>query len=222
MSSVAERLAEVMARIGDAARMADRSAEEIRLVAVSKRQPPERIRAAYDAGHRDFGENYVQGLVAHAELLPDDAVWHMIGHLQSNKAKRAAEYAAWIHTVDSVKVARGLAKGASGRSVLLQVNVAGEAGKAGVLPDAVEPLVLELSTFEGVQLRGFMLIPPNDGQSAAHYDALRELRDRVQASSGVPLPELSMGMSGDFAVAVACGATIVRVGTSIFGVRDVS
>ena len=191
-------------------------------MAVSKRQPMDRVRAAYDAGHRDFGENFVQALVERAPQLPDDAVWHMIGHLQRNKAKPAAAHAQWVHTVDSLKLAKALAAvdRPAPLTMLIQVNVAGEVGKFGVAPDEVEALTAAAASLPGLQVTGFMLIPPLDAHPWTHFEALRGLRDRVQASSGVPLPELSMGMTADFEHAIAAGATIIRVGTGIFGSRD--
>ena len=222
--TIAERLAQVREQIRDAALRSGRDSQGVRLIAVSKRQPIERIRAAYEAGHRDFGENYPQGLFERAHLLPGDVRWHMIGHLQSNKARRTGELAAMIHTVDSVKVARKLDLGAAARvdpvPVLVQVNVARERGKSGVDPRGLEELLGLLRAFENLQVCGLMVIPPFDEQPRRWFSALREARDRAVVATGVPLPELSMGMSGDFTIAVEEGATMVRVGTAIFGERD--
>jgi pyridoxal phosphate enzyme (YggS family) len=224
MTSVAEGLTRVQDRIAAAVRAAarDRDQASVRLVAVSKTKPAEAIREAYAAGQRDFGENYAQELAEKAEALADlaDLRWHFIGHLQSNKAKLVAPRAHLVHTVDSVSLARELAKRAQGRelAVLVEVNVGGEAQKHGVAPGELGPLLDGIRAVPGLVLRGFMTMPPHDlAEAKLAFDGLVALRD--QHGGAARLPELSMGMSDDLEVAIACGATLVRVGTAIFGSR---
>lgn len=217
--SPAERLAEVKGRIAAAARDAGRDASQVRLLAVSKRQPDESLRAVFEAGQDDFGENYVQELVRKQALLPQ-ARFHMIGHVQTNKAKGAAG-AAMVHTLDSARLAKALAKAVpEGRrlEVLVEVNVGGEDQKAGVAPDGVEQLLEVIRTHPELEARGLMCIPPVDAGRAA-FATLRGLAERLRASTGLALPELSMGMSADFEDAIREGSTVVRVGTAVFGPR---
>jgi pyridoxal phosphate enzyme (YggS family) len=220
--TIAERIAKVQAEIADAAHAAERRASEVTLLAVSKKQSLDRIQAAYDAGLRDFGENYMQGLEEHAEHFPDDIRWHFIGHLQSKKAKRVA-WVHRIHSVDSIKLATILSKCTPDAQepvrCLLNVNISEEASKSGVAPDALEPLLDQLSALEGIEITGLMCIPNPDEDARAAFSRLRELRDRAARQSDFELPELSMGMSDSFREAIAEGATIVRVGTAIFGPR---
>jgi len=218
VADVTASLAEVNQRIEAAARASGRSPEEVRLVAVSKKQPDVRVLAAYQAGQRRFGENYVQGLVARAALLPKDVELHLIGHLQTNKAKKAAEAASFIHTVDSLKVAEALGQTALPRKILIEVNLGDESQKAGVATENVLPLLEACHRWQSLDPVGLMCIPPAEG-SRAYFGALRALRDRLRAQSGWPLPELSMGMSADYEAAILEGATLVRVGTAIFGAR---
>jgi pyridoxal phosphate enzyme (YggS family) len=206
---VAERLAAVRAGIPAG----------VTLVAISKTHPPEAIRAAYAAGQRDFGENYAQEWREKADALSDlsDLVWHFVGGLQTNKVRAIAARVAWVHTVDRDELARELskryaAKGAVAR-VLLEVNVAGEESKAGCSPDDAPALAERVAALPAIELRGLMCIPPAEGDPVPHFRALRALAGRLG------LPELSMGMSGDYREAIAEGATIVRVGTAIFGAR---
>ncbi len=226
MSEAAEvpvRLAEVKARITQAARAAGRGADEVRLVAVSKRQPDAKVQAAFDAGQRDFGENYAQALEARAAAFPPEARWHMIGPLQRNKAKKVAVAAAMVHSVDSEALARALARAAEARPaplpVLLQVNAAGEASKAGLDEGEVEAVAVAILGLPSLRLDGLMCIPP-PGEGPVWFERLARLRERLAGRLGVPLPELSMGMSADFEAAVAAGATLVRVGTDVFGERN--
>jgi pyridoxal phosphate enzyme (YggS family) len=209
--TIAERLQAVRARLPSA----------MTLVAVSKTQPPEAVREAYAAGQRHFGENYAQEWRDKADALADlpELVWHFIGALQTNKVKYLAGRAAWVHTVDRLALAEELsrryaAKAARAR-VLLEVNVAAEASKAGCRPEEVPALARAVAALPGVELRGLMCIPPAEGDPRPHFRALRTLRDGL----GQALPDLSMGMSGDYLVAVEEGATLVRVGTAIFGER---
>ena len=224
--TISERLAAVRARIDAAAIQSGRSPGSVRLVAVSKTKPPEAIREAYASGQRDFGENYVQEMALKAAALADlsELRLHFIGALQRNKAKQAASVAAVIHTVDREELATELDRraGALGRTldVLLEVNVGGEASKAGCAPEAVPALLEAARRAEHLRVVGLMAIPPylDDPEAVRPFFArLRELRDTLEAPA--LLPELSMGMSHDFHVAIAEGATIVRVGTAIFGGR---
>ncbi len=216
--TVAENLSRVEEKIGEACRAAGRARSEVRLIAVSKRQPDDRVRAAYDAGHRDFGENYVQELVKKKARFPADVRWHAIGHIQTNKAKGAVE-AAVIHTLDSIRLADALEKVAAlPIDVLLEVNQSGEPSKSGAPESEVVPLLEALRGRAHLRVVGLMCIPP-PGEGHRWFAALRVLRDRAAAAVGLELPELSMGMSADYPEAIAEGATLVRVGTAIFGER---
>ena len=222
MLNIAENLKTTTDRIADACAAAGRAPADVVLVAVSKRQPDDRLRAAYEAGHRDFGENYVQELNRKRALVPDDARWHLIGHLQTNKAKQAAG-AYLIHTVDSLRVAAALQKAAAAQQVeqkvLIEVNLAREDSKAGVEPGAVADIAEQVEAMDHLQLDGLMCIPPA-GDGKRFFAELRQLRERTEAQLNKSLPHLSMGMSADYIDAIAEGATIVRVGTAIFGPRD--
>lgn len=228
--SVAAALAQVRQRIHDAALAQGRDASTVRLVAVSKTHPAAAIREAYAAGQRDFGENYVQELVQKAQELADlpELRWHLIGHLQRNKARHVAPLVSLVHTVDSVELARELAKrfaGASPRArerleVLVEVSIAGELQKHGAPPAEVGALLDAIDALPELALRGLMCVPPLSEDAAAarpHFEALRQLRD--QHGGAARLPELSMGMTHDLEHAIAAGATLVRVGTAIFGRR---
>lgn len=220
MSEVAARLEQVQAEVRGACLRAGRAPGSVRLIAVSKKQPLERVREAYDAGQRDFGENYVQELERRVTELPRDAIWHMIGHVQTNKAKRALA-ARVIHTVDSERLAAALSKGlAPGGTadVLIEVNTGGEGSKSGVAPAEVRALAERVVLEPGLRLLGLMCIPP-PGDGRPHFARLFELREALQRELGMELPELSMGMSDDFAAAILEGSTMVRVGTAIFGPR---
>jgi hypothetical protein len=230
--SIAENVAEVRGRIASAARRAGRNPEEIALLAVSKTFSPQHIREAYQAGLRMFGENRVQEFTAKAVALGDlrDAEWHMIGHLQSNKAAAAAAAFAAIDSLDSLKLAEKLNSSAEKLNktieVLIEVNVGGEAAKSGVAPDSdeLENLLNAAPTLERLKFRGLMTIPPfaEDAQEARPYfQKLRALRDQVAAQRlrAVRMDVLSMGMSHDFEIAIEEGSNCVRVGTAIFGER---
>lgn len=228
VSGIAERLARVRSEIADAAKTAGRSPESVRLLAVSKTKSATAIRAAYEAGQRDFGENYAQELVEKAEALADlrDLRWHAIGTLQRNKAKAVARIAAVFHAIDREDIAIEIAERAAqaGRVIdaLIEVNVGGEASKGGVAPSEVRGLFERARGLEGLRLVGLMTIPPpsdDPSLSRPHFARLRAIRDELGGASVVP--ELSMGMTHDFRVAIEEGATIVRVGTAIFGARGV-
>jgi len=226
---LAKRLAEVNRRIAAAARDCGRRPEEIRLVAVSKTFPAEAVRAAAAAGVTEIGENYIQEAREKHELLQDVPVkWHLIGHLQTNKARYAVRMFDLVHTVDSFRLALELDRCARKlnkvQAVLIQVNVAGEATKSGIPPEQALPLVKEMAALECVQVQGLMTMPPffNEPERVRPFFAeLRRLRERIrqQAVPNVCMDELSMGMTGDFEAAVAEGATLVRIGTAIFGDR---
>ena len=223
--SVAEGLASVRDRIDRAARAASRDPATVRLIAVSKTKPASAIREAYAAGQRDFGENYAQELVQKAEELSDldELRWHFIGHLQSNKARFVAKVAHVVHTVDGPSLARELAKrvekeGRERLPVLVEVNVGGEAQKHGASAADLRDVLASVDAEPHLQLRGLMTIPPNDREGARRaFEALGSLRSLHGGRTR--LPELSMGMSDDLEVAIACGSTLVRVGTAIFGSR---
>jgi len=230
--TISENLAAVRDRINTAARRAGRSPDEIALMAVSKTQPPERIREAYSAGQRLFGENRVQEFSGKVELLRDlkDAAWHLIGHLQTNKAAKTAELFRAVDSVDSLRLAEKLdvAARALGKKldVLIEINVGGEAAKSGLAPDsaALDQLLMAVPRLASLVFRGLMTVPPftDDPESARPYfRKLRELRDTIAARHvpGVVIDQLSLGMSHDFEVAIEEGSTCVRVGTAIFGER---
>jgi PLP dependent protein len=230
--SVAANIASIRERITTAAHRAGRNADEIALMAVTKTQPPEHVRKAYEAGQRLFGENRVQDFAAKAATLQDlqDAEWHMIGHLQTNKAARTAELFGAVDSIDSLKLAEKLDAEARrlGRKlgVLIEINVGGEAAKSGVAPDspALEELLIAAPRLQALIFRGLMTVPPftdDPGGARPYFCKLRELRDTIAARKlpAVRIDQLSMGMSHDFEVAIAEGSTCVRVGTAIFGER---
>ncbi len=230
--SISANIAAVHEKLAEAARRAGRRPEEIALMAVSKTHPPERIREAYAAGMRLFGENRVQEFAGKAAALVDlaGAEWHMIGHLQTNKTSKAAELFGAVDSIDSVKLAEKLDAAARSLgkklSVLIEINVGGEAAKSGVAPDSpdLEDLLLAAPRFETLEFRGLMTVPPftDDLEGARPYfRKLRKIRDSIAARklSAIWMHVLSMGMSHDFGVAIEEGSTCVRVGTAIFGER---
>lgn len=230
--SISENIAEVRTRIADAARRAGRDADQIALMAVTKTHPPERICEAYTAGLRLFGENRVQEFASKAGAVArlTGAEWHMIGHLQTNKAAKAAELFAAVDSVDSVKLAERLnvAAQSSGRKlgILIEVNVGGEAAKNGVAPDSreLEELLMAAARLGSLEFQGLMTVPPftEDPEIARpHFGKLRELRDAIarRRLPAVGMDVLSMGMSHDFELAIEEGSTCVRIGTAIFGER---
>jgi pyridoxal phosphate enzyme (YggS family) len=230
-STVAANLAAVRERIAAAADRSGRTPESVRLIAVSKTFPAESVRAAIAAGHRDFGENKVQEAIPKIEAIEgagEQVRWHLIGHLQSNKARKAARPFDVIHSIDSAdllqKIDAAAREARRTPELLIQVDLAGEATKFGAAPDALQPIFDAAASLTNARLVGLMVLPPwsEDPEIARPYfRRLRELRDEL-GSRGVPaasLRELSMGMSHDFEVAIAEGATMVRVGTAIFGKR---
>ncbi|MBI1797351.1 MAG: YggS family pyridoxal phosphate-dependent enzyme [Candidatus Eisenbacteria bacterium] len=220
---------EVSGRIARAAARAGRDPRSVVLVAVAKTVAAAALREAVACGLTDLGENRVQEAETHVGALGRTAArWHMIGHLQRNKASRAAELFDLIHGVDSAALAEVLSRraAAAGRRlpVLIEVNVSGEASKFGVAPDSLDPLLENVAGLPGLALDGLMTVGAPVGRAEdarSGFARLRTLRDRAEKTLGRPLPELSMGMSGDFEVAVEEGATLVRIGTALFGGRNV-
>lgn len=220
-------LAAVRARIDAACVRSGRPPESVRLLPVSKTVPEPRLRLAYEAGCRDFGENKVQEAFEKSEAMADltDARWAVIGHLQTNKAKFVARFAAEFHALDRLKLAQALDARlqAEGREldVFVQVNTSGEASKFGLHPDEVIDFVRQLPAFTALRVRGLMTLALFSSDAALVrpcFVKLRTLRDRLR-NDGHPMDELSMGMSGDFELAIEEGATVVRVGQAIFGAR---
>lgn len=217
LEEIRSNLAAVNERIEAACKRAGRKREDVTLVAVSKTFPAEAVTNAIAAGATHVGENKVQEAREKKPLVSGGARWHLIGHLQSNKAKDAVRIFDVIETVDSVELAQKIAKAAIAigkrQEVLLQVNIGREEQKSGADPDAVPALAGEIAAIDGLSLRGLMAIPPFDQDSRPHFRALRELQQRIGVA------ELSMGMSEDFEAAIEEGSTIVRVGRAIFGAR---
>ena len=223
----AENLNSIRQRIAAACARAGRDESSVTLLAVSKSQPPETIRAAVDAGQIFFGENKIQEAKAKIPLSPSRAHWQFIGHLQSNKVRDAVELFEMIQGVDSLALAREISKRAAQAAktmpILLEVNVAGEASKFGYKPEQLLAELTELNALPRLEVHGLMSIPPFAPvaeKSRPYFQRLRELKAACEKILGAPLPQLSMGMSGDFEVAIAEGATMVRVGTALFGERQ--
>jgi PLP dependent protein len=225
--TIAENLAAVRERIAAACARAGRAADSVHLLAVSKTHGPEAVRAAAACGQVLFAENRVQEAAAKIPECPGRLQWHLIGHLQSNKAAQAAQLFDWVHSVDSSKLMEALDRqaGEAGRrlKVLVQVNVSGERSKSGLNPAATPDVLALGNRLQNVQVCGLMTIPPlaEDPEKARpFFRRLRELRDEWTAKLELDLPELSMGMTHDLEVAIEEGATFVRVGTGIFGARE--
>lgn len=233
---VVQRLERVREQITDACARAGRSAGSVRLVAVSKRIPLPQVVAAYGAGQRDFGENRVQDALARqAEMAaalteqgfdPIDLTWHFIGHLQRNKAGKVAGRFGLLHGVDSLDLAERLSRrcqaDGSTQRILLEVNISAEAQKNGLAPELVPDMAARVAALPGLSLEGLMGMGrhgDSPSQLSRTFGGLRALAEAARRTTGLPLPELSMGMSGDFPIAIAEGATIVRVGSAIFGPR---
>lgn len=223
---IGERLAAVRARIDAAAKRAGRAPDSVTLVAVSKTKPASDLAEAYAAGQRVFGENYAQELVDKSAALPADIEWHFIGRLQTNKAKYVARVSKMVHAVDSARLAEELGRRAVTRphrvlEVLIEVNVGGETSKGGVAERDLPSLIATIDSIPSLRLRGLMSIPPhgsNGDEPRKFHRRLRELRDAH--GGAIALPVLSMGMTDDLEVAIEEGATMVRVGTAIFGARS--
>jgi pyridoxal phosphate enzyme (YggS family) len=226
MHYIQENLSETKDKISAAIKKSGRKPDSVKLIAVSKTFPAEAVQSAYDAGQRAFGENKVQDLSIKNAALADDIEWHMIGHLQSNKAKLAVENADYIHAVDSVKLLKRINRLAEELEktpkILLEVNISGEESKFGLTPSKVKNLIKEYSECSNIKLVGLMTMAPfgvPESELRFVFSSLRNLRDKLQKEFDLELPELSMGMSGDFEIAIEEGATMVRIGTSIFGRR---
>ena len=233
MESITQALQKVKRRIDDAVTQAGRPAGSVQLLAVSKTQPAERVRAAFEAGQRAFGENYVQEALDKISTLANlraQLQWHLIGPLQSNKTRAVAEGFDWVHSVDRLKIAQRLAEQRPAHlppmQLCLQVNVSGEASKSGVAPAELPALALAVAALprERVRLRGLMSIPEAVDDPAAQRAQHRVLHGMLQQLNAAglataPLDTLSMGMSADLEAAVAEGSTLVRVGTALFGAR---
>jgi pyridoxal phosphate enzyme (YggS family) len=226
--TIATNLARINERIREAAEQAGRDPSSVRLVAVSKTRPAADIIAAFQAGQTVFGENYIQELVPKLAEVQEPVEWHVIGHLQSNKVKYIAGQVTMIHSVDRLSLAQEIDRQWSklGRfcDVLIQVNVSGEATKSGTTEEGAIQLVRDCAQLKNIRVRGLMTMPPffDDPEAARPYFAeLRQLAQAIAAQqiAGVEMTDLSMGMSGDFEAAIQEGATLVRVGTSIFGAR---
>ncbi len=223
---IAENLEHVRAQVAEAAGKVGRSLNEIELVAISKTHEAEKVRAALEAGQTLFGESRVQEARAKIPLLPSNARWHFVGRLQKNKVRHALPLFELFHSVDSIELARDMNRIADEEGlhprILLEVNVAGEGSKIGFAPESLEANMEMLLNLPRLTVEGLMCIPPlseNEEDSRRFFVSLRELRDQFETKFQVQLPRLSMGMSGDFAVAIEEGATYVRVGTAIFGKR---
>lgn len=224
-----DQLAEVEKKIQAACRRAGRSREEVTLIAVSKTKPVETLQEAYDLGVRTFGENKVQELTDKYDVLPKDIHWHMIGHLQTNKVKYIVDKVDLIHSVDSIKLAETIEKEAAKRNctvnILIEVNVAEEESKFGIKMDEVIPFIEKIAVFPHIRVRGLMTIAPfveNSEENRGIFANLHKLSVDITRKNidNVNVNILSMGMTNDYEVAIEEGATMVRVGTGIFGVRN--
>lgn len=220
---------EVRNRIGDICKKVNRCPDEVTLIAVSKTKPIEMLQEAYDEGCRNFGENKVQELVDKYEVMPKDIKWHMIGHLQRNKVKYIVDKVSMIHSVDSLRLAEEISKEALKKnvtvSVLIEVNVAGEETKFGVAPSEVEELLRQIAVLPGIAVKGLMTIAPfveNPEDNRRYFAALKQLSVDITKKNidNITMNVLSMGMTGDYTVAIEEGASFVRVGTGIFGERQ--
>lgn len=224
MSTIADNISQVSARIAAAARQAQREPSQVGLLAVSKTKPATAIREAFAAGVRDFGENYLQEALSKQEELVDlPLIWHFIGPIQSNKTRAIAEHFAWVHSVDRLKIAQRLSEQRPSTlaplNVCIQVNVSGEASKSGCAPGDVLALATAIAALPNLHLRGLMAIPEPTDDPVAQDAAFARVRT-LQHDLQLPLDTLSMGMSHDLEAAIAQGATWVRIGTALFGARD--
>ncbi|WEK31320.1 MAG: YggS family pyridoxal phosphate-dependent enzyme [Candidatus Pseudomonas phytovorans] len=224
MSTLADNLSAICARIASAAQAAGRDPASVQLLAVSKTKPASAIREIHAAGVRDVGENYLQEALTKQQALSDlPLIWHFIGPIQSNKTKAIAEHFDWVHSVDRLKVAQRLSEqrpaGLAPLNLCLQVNVSGEDSKSGCAPADLPALAKAVAGLPNLRLRGLMAIPEPTDDRAAQEAAFARLR-QLQESLGLDLDTLSMGMSHDLEAAIAQGATWVRIGTALFGARD--
>lgn len=226
---VRENIALVQENIENACRNAGRNFDEVTLIAVSKTKPVSMLMEAYEQGQREFGENKVQKLLEKYEVMPKDIHWHMIGHLQRNKVKYIVDKVVLIHSVDSLRLAQEISREAVKKnltvSVLIEVNVADEESKFGVSAEDTLPLVRQIALLPGIRIKGLMTIAPyveNSEENRQYFKILRQLAVDITRKNidNVSMNILSMGMSGDYEVAVEEGASLVRVGTGIFGERQ--
>ena len=231
MADIKENFANVRKNIDDACKKVGRDVSEVTLITVSKTKPLSDLRIAYEEGSRDFGENKVQELVSKIDEMPSDVKWHLIGHLQRNKVKYIAGKVAMIHSVDSYRLAEEINVQAKKNScvipILIEINIAGEDTKFGIKPEEAEELIREISELENVKVSGLMTIAPNVAnpeENRAYFKAMKDLFVDISSKNidNVEMKVLSMGMTNDYTVAVEEGATMIRVGTGIFGARDYS
>ena len=225
-----DKIEEINRRIDDAKNRYGRSGDSIKLVAVSKKMSKDRVEKAIKSGATDLGENYIQEALEKIEALKEyDVSWHFIGHLQSNKAKYAVKVFDLIHTVDSVKLAKEINKQAKKidkiQNILIQVNISEESSKSGVSAEDAINLVKDVSCFENVSIKGLMGMPPfydNPEKAKPYFALMGEIKEQIESRNikGVSMDELSMGMTGDFEVAIEEGSTLIRIGTAIFGERS--
>jgi pyridoxal phosphate enzyme (YggS family) len=227
MSSIAERISTTLTRIRHAEQRSGRLSESVTLLAVSKTKPAQRIRQAYSAGQRHFGENYLQDALPKIEQLADlDICWHFIGPLQSNKSRAVAEHFDWFHSLDRLKIAQRLSEQRPATlaplNVCIQINISAEASKSGILPEDAAALVRQVQGLPGLRLCGLMAIPAASLDEASQREAFAALRLLLKTLQPLApqMSTLSMGMSDDLEAAVAEGATLVRIGTAIFGARE--
>ena len=224
MSTLADNLSAISARIASAAQAAGRDPASVQLLAVSKTKPASAIREIHAAGVRDFGENYLQEALTKQQALSDlPLIWHFIGPIQSNKTKAIAEHFDWVHSVDRLKIAQRLSEqrpaGLAPLNICLQVNVSGEDSKSGCAPADLPALAVAVAALPNLRLRGLMAIPEPTEDRTTQEAAFASLR-KLQEGLGLGLDTLSMGMSHDLEAAIAQGATWVRIGTALFGARD--
>lgn len=226
---IKDNIAEIKSQIKESCDKAGRPVSEVTLIDVSKTKPIEMVMEAYEAGERDFGENKVQELLTKYESCPKDIRWHMIGHLQTNKVKNIVDKAFLIHSVDSVHLAEAIQKEALKKDVhvniLIEVNIAEEESKFGLQSEELIEIVKEISTFSNVHIQGLMTVAPyteNAEENRIYFKKLKQLSVDIDAKNidNVTMGVLSMGMSGDYHIAIEEGATYVRIGTNIFGVRN--
>ena len=225
--SIAQRLAEVKERLKNAARSAGRDASGVELLAVTKTYPAEVVAEVVAEGQKMLGENRVQEALEKKPLLPSDIDWHLIGPLQRNKVRKVVGQFTCLQGIDSLKLARAVARVAEElsvtQSIFLQVKVGGEDSKSGFEPKDLLAEIAELRGLHSLKIDGLMSIPPpveKSEQARRYFAEVRELRDQLTSESGLELPQLSMGMSGDFEAAIAEGSTMVRIGSALFGKRD--
>ena len=231
MADIKENLANVRKNIEESCKKVGRDVSEVTLITVSKTKPLSDLRIAYEEGSRDFGENKVQELVSKIDEMPSDVKWHLIGHLQRNQVKYIAGKVAMIHSVDSYRLAEEINVQAKKNScvipILIEINIAGEDTKFGIKPEEAEELIREISELENVKVSGLMTIAPNVAnpeENRAYFKAMKDLFVDISSKNidNVEMKVLSMGMTNDYTVAVEEGATMIRVGTGIFGARDYS